>query len=1048
MMKIVQENTSKEDSENSFVDVFLSTISYKGKYNLFEKMNLKINCVNVNNGDILKSFEYTIKPENFSKEFNVFHIDENFLSVPENQIKNIKFEIKLSSTFLENKRDTSIFGDILTSSFIYLKKLKSTNNIYKYSISNDIKIDFSFNRNQKKGINRNSNSNETTNSSNNIKEIQNIGIVKLQNEELNYCDLPSFCEAFYIASLPENNIKHFLENQFLDNKFSQCNHKNCSLLPSYNSDIIFRYPIKDKSKNNFTLSELFSSLSFPYGVKICFENGEPSQNDFFFVSTNEFNEHNYVYVHYTYLKMKFEDFKKKYKIDPVKDFLNMNIANNISDLNEKFQIGQDLILREYIYIPFAYCLVSKFPYQNEMKMCIDSIIKIQNDKKELNLFLKYIIYEIPNINFYNKNRIKLIFYLPKQINPIIIDNKLHNKGIIIPNNSMKLLFEYFTLDNILKIVRMILGSQKLLFVCNGKEEYNNMCLIQLSFINILYPLRMKFTFIPNLSYNLLKFLQSFMPFIMGIDINYLEFAKKEYIEKDNLINIIYLKKNRKSYFEPNYIIKFGNFPKFYYNKLRNNLNLIRNKIIKNEDFNVNYDSQIRKCFLDIFLLIFGDYEEFTSIIDNVVYFNENFFLKNSQLENYKFEKEIINTEMFNDFIQRNCISSNSEMRDFYFNKLVLSYNIKHNNKVLSEKRSSSIGERRLGKKISDVGRKENNCNSLEGTIYEINISQYNSSSRNSSLNKNQNYSNNQSGFNFGIGNKNIFLIPPYFLNQPIIFNDLNKINELIRELFKDEEKKNDNEKTFITSLPEIIEEDSKIFRYQIPHDITANYLKKIEKKNKQFNSYQNMFDEKITLLDDIMRKILTSKFDESKSNNYIETIDLKSNKIRNHFCYVLFQEKFDNLNNNFLTVNSFNLLSKLIFNALLYLTNTECDFKNNYYLIKSLFHYYKREKNKNIFLFEKFNKHTPFEIWLNKDFWEYCLNEEIKKFELYDQEDIIMKILEFGSIMNDLNINIREQISLINFISEKHLDNKDSIIQIEDILVKQYNNKKIAEANE
>ena len=116
MMKIVQENTSKEDSENSFVDVFLSKVSYKGK-NLFEKMNLKINCVNVNNGDILKSFEYTIKPENFSKEFNVFHIDENFLSVPENQIKNIKFEIKLSSTFLENKRDTSIFGDILTSSF-------------------------------------------------------------------------------------------------------------------------------------------------------------------------------------------------------------------------------------------------------------------------------------------------------------------------------------------------------------------------------------------------------------------------------------------------------------------------------------------------------------------------------------------------------------------------------------------------------------------------------------------------------------------------------------------------------------------------------------------------------------------------------------------------------------------------------------------------------------------------------------------------------------------------------------------------------------------
>ena len=635
MIKTVEENFGnlKKDEllEKSIVDISLVTISYKEKSKIIESINIKIICKNLINADILKTFSYKIQPENYNKENNNFQVNENFLSVPEFQIKNIKFDINLNSTYRESKNTSLIYGDIVTSSFIYSKKIKQKNNLYKCSISKNIKLDFSFNLNTQVNIinkinstNR-SNSNETTNSSNNHKDIQNNQIIKLQSEEMCFSDLPSFCDAFYIASIPIKNA--ILLDKRLDSKFSQCNHKNCSMLPSYNSDIIFKYPFKDKSPNSFSLSELFANLSFPFGIKICLENGTSNQSDFFFVSTNQLNEQNYIYVHFTYLKMRFDEFKMKYKIDPVKEFLNINIENNVSDLNEKFQIGQKLILNEYVYIPLAYCLVSKFPYQNEMKRCIDSIIKIQDDQNKLNLFLKHIIFEIPNINLYNKTKIKLIFYLPQQINPIIIDNKFYNKGLIIPNNTMKLLFEYFTIENIFKVFKMLLGKHKILFVCNGKDEYNNMSLIQLSFLNLLYPLRWKFTFIPNLSFNMLKFIQSFMPFIMGIDINLLDYAKREYMEEDNPINILYLKKNRKSYFEMDYTINFEELPKSYYSKIRNSLSNIRKVIEKNDDIKINYDSKIRKCFLNIFLTIFGDYDRYTTVIDNIAYFNKSTFLK-------------------------------------------------------------------------------------------------------------------------------------------------------------------------------------------------------------------------------------------------------------------------------------------------------------------------------------------------------------------------------------------------------------------------------------
>jgi hypothetical protein len=50
------------------------------------------------------------------------------------------------------------------------------------------------------------------------------------------------------------------------------------------------------------------------------------------------------------------------------------------------------------------------------------------------------------------------------------------------------------------------------------------------------------TYIPVLSEEMIKYLQSFMPFIMGIEMNLLNTAK-QYLNEEETIYLVYIKKN-------------------------------------------------------------------------------------------------------------------------------------------------------------------------------------------------------------------------------------------------------------------------------------------------------------------------------------------------------------------------------------------------------------------------------------------------------------------------------------------------------------------------
>ena len=164
-------------------------------------------------------------------------------------------------------------------------------------------------------------------------------------------DLQSIFESFFIASLPKEEYS-FAEDinnpgvSYCSQNLSQCGHDSCIKLQAYKAGLIFQYPKIEKNPQNFEISEIVTSLCFPFGIKVCFgKYGQKKKeliipkkpSDFYFVTTNGFNDQNYVYVYNFYLKLEIEKFKKMYKCDPIKNYLNNLINSSSLFLNFKIE---------------------------------------------------------------------------------------------------------------------------------------------------------------------------------------------------------------------------------------------------------------------------------------------------------------------------------------------------------------------------------------------------------------------------------------------------------------------------------------------------------------------------------------------------------------------------------------------------------------------------------------------------------------------------------------------------------------------------------------
>jgi hypothetical protein len=255
------------------------------------------------------------------------------------------------------------------------------------------------------------------------------------------------------------------------------------------------------------------------------------------VITNVHGDRFYMQNYHFFIKYEMESFKKKFDTCPIKEFFTLKSVQDLLNKKEKasndkknkknlnkscsiekkfakdLEICQKFINNDYVYVPYCISLVSSNKNVKSMEQVLECVLKamtntIIEDIGLIDNILRHITYEIPTP--YPNTVIS--FYLPYINQKISIQNTQSNKTLPYIEYNVSDIFQYFSIENIILIHNLLILEQKVLFITN---DYTKLSIIQEIFITLLYPLKWICTYIPILSEDMIKYAQSFMPFLMG-----------------------------------------------------------------------------------------------------------------------------------------------------------------------------------------------------------------------------------------------------------------------------------------------------------------------------------------------------------------------------------------------------------------------------------------------------------------------------------------------------------------------------------------------------
>ena len=852
-------------------------------------------------------------------------------------------------------------------------------------------------------------------------EQQDMNTNKKENQNLK--ERETFCEGFFIASFPKENGK-VIENSFSFR--APCGHIKCAKLPSMKPEIIMRYPLKDTP--NLDINNLAASICFPTGIKVCyFENNPTIMKDYVTPITNQKGERYYMMTYHFFNKMTNSEFTKSYEENPLKHHLRrfgeayINLREDeltekmVNEIQETLKFCEELGFRDYVYIPYCLCLISKYPYINEMEKCLQSIYylmvnQINDSNIELNKLIMFLIHSIPIP--LNRNS-KLKFYIPYYNNGIeIACPKLNDINII--NVNISILFKWFNIENIITILKLILFEKKLLFVDDNYERISNVIDI---FITLIYPFKWIHTYIPIMSEEMINYIETFLPFVNGVHNSLLYLIKKlikenacetvnnsssNESENDDVFYLIYITENRiglssefknqfknvKTYIKEN----IPGFPQNLEIELIQKLKNVKNDIIlyinsnnnnklnflnkyKNQDLS-KYDLKLRNIFIEFFVDMLNGFYKYLALLDNNdVVFNKKLFINEKPLQDQKFYEELIETQIFQQFIQ--TITINDDYN--YFKALIIHnknytkcFSTNYNNKnesyyyVIPDSFENSNNDIKKIKKIlkedcyiNDIQINENgilpNTNRIVTSIKSIDNNKY--------INK----------------NCSIYLLPQ-FKNNNNIYNDkdMEKLN--INFL-----KKYENYKPDIDTINETEEISEKSQKIKL--NINLNQEHMTEKEIDDLEEYIKDFTIKLFSSEkiNIYNPKLKTEIQKSISNSYG----------RKYFINLLLK----NISNNNLIIldySYFNFLGSLIYNLILStlkIEETDEILEQIIFLIKSTNYFGKKEYDKH-----GINMITLWEIYKPKiqinpkviqtNFWNKWYEIEFKNAEEKTEEEM------------------------------------------------------------
>ena len=490
----------------------------------------------------------------------------------------------------------------------------------------------------------------------------------------------SFCESFFLTSFSKENGKLVDNSEHIQ---SECGHFICSFLPAMQPEIIYKYPKEDIK--GLEINNLAASICFPNGIKLCYHDYEDeikTVKNYRSSFTNQIGDRFFAVTYHFYLKMSYEDFENQYNETPIKHH---NLTNQDElyetfndemeeDRNEKKNIYDKLKKKKNVYVPFCLCLISKYPFIEQMEKCLESImISINNIEDEvdikLNNLISYIVKAIPA----PPKQSKVLFPLP-----------LHNKFVEIQQPYFRdmtqfgdnpiIILNFLSANHILSLFKLLIFEQKVLIVGKNNDYISQ---IILNFVSLLYPFEWIHTFIPIMSEKMVKFLQAFLPFFNGINTALYNKAKDILakagkgvfifsIDDDKIEINSNLKSSNKKVKASAYIKKhFPSFPKYIENLILKELKSIKANYDKyKKDYDkYNANLKLKNLFLHVFVELIQDYKKYSYIIDDYPVFNSFLMIKDKKNDK-SFFKEFTSTQLFQMFIQNSLFKDKDKQTVF------------------------------------------------------------------------------------------------------------------------------------------------------------------------------------------------------------------------------------------------------------------------------------------------------------------------------------------------------------------------------------------------
>ena len=733
----------------------------------------------------------------------------------------------------------------------------------------------------------------------------------------------TFCEGFFISSFPQKDGQVVEKSQSFP---ASCGHKQCSELPAMKPEIIVRYPLEDTK--TLELNNLAATICFPTGIKVCYSENEPKIiKDYVTPITNQKGERYYMMTYHFYLKMENDIYSKNYEMHPLKhhlmkfadEYLNMSEEEIDKGVTEKIQNdllkAQDLGFRDFVYIPYCICLISKYPYVSQMKKCLQSIYNLiiknsvnvndEIEKNKLNNLIMHIINSVPIPDI--KTRVH--FYIPYFSKGIKLKcPKLNDLKIM--NTTISDLLNIFSIDNIVTIFRFLIFEKKILFI---DDDYTRLTNVTDNFISLLYPFQWMHTYIPIMSDQMLKYLETFLPFLNGIHSSLMPLVTELFqtgdMEESEEMYLIYINENKlklgstligknikiNKYIEdnmPNLPSNLEKDLKYKLKKIKDDIYYFQKKNPLNSDLS-EYNLKIRNAFIEMFVQMFHGFDKYMCFLDDDVVFNKNLFLETIPKEEKNFYNEFIDTQLFQLFTQ-NIVDDELD----YFKYMTNEYNKK--GKFASEEMNEEIKEDYI-KKIylitpDYLGINSQNKKKIEMEIREKYALQQERDEEGLIIDDRRITEHLQKidNSNYNNSNCNIYLIPEKVEEQPAVEtgNTLNLLSDMLTN--ESHEPKEKNTKKYGRTKTKI-------------------------NKNELTEKEQDAIKEKIK---DFTVKIFKSEDIETEDTHLKKDLqnDLNTNIGREFFVNLLAKNTSNII---LLKDNAFQLLGTLIYNTLLYILQVE-----------------------------------------------------------------------------------------------------------------------------